>query len=258
MLVLNKYRGVIKFIGPTAFSEGVWYGLEMDTQVGKHEGMVMDVQYFVAGPKRGTFVKEAQLKRFCAAGRLLLATQPPEAKMSNMAQGAAPQRMSSWELLPCTLAQLGNPNPHQSPLLGELRYVEQSSSEGNWDLAPRLAPSQCRDGAWPYFFAAGSAQTTAPPSLPLTPSIPPTRMPTCHPRVRRPAAPRAVWHHCHPGGSNVLSDARAHSAAADVPSAPTACVLLPPYPRPGRRHCHSGEGGVLPAPHQPAGCQGHQ
>ena len=63
---MNKYRGVIKFIGPTAFSQGVWYGLEMDTQVGKHEGTVLDVQYFVAGPKRGTFVKEAQLRRFCA------------------------------------------------------------------------------------------------------------------------------------------------------------------------------------------------
>ena len=67
--------------------------------------------------------------------------------MSYVAQGAAPQRMSSWATLPHLLAQLGNPYPHQSPLLGELRYIEQSSSDSNWDLAPRLAPSQCRDGA---------------------------------------------------------------------------------------------------------------
>jgi hypothetical protein len=66
VLVLAKYRGVVRFIGPTSFSPGVWYGLEMDAPVGKHEGTVLGVQYFTAGPKRGTFVKEAQLQRYCA------------------------------------------------------------------------------------------------------------------------------------------------------------------------------------------------
>jgi Ca2+-binding EF-hand superfamily protein len=64
VLVLSKYRGVIKFIGPTGFSAGVWYGLEMDKEVGKHEGTVLGVEYFQAGPKRGTFVKREQLVPF--------------------------------------------------------------------------------------------------------------------------------------------------------------------------------------------------
>ena len=61
VLVNGKYKGTLRFIGPTSFATGLWYGVEMEKSIGKHEGM----GYFTTAPKHGTFVKRENLEPFC-------------------------------------------------------------------------------------------------------------------------------------------------------------------------------------------------
>jgi len=67
VLVNSKHKAVVKYIGPTAFAEGIWYGLELEREIGKHEGTVLGHTYFVTAKKRGTFVKLENLTIFDSA-----------------------------------------------------------------------------------------------------------------------------------------------------------------------------------------------
>jgi CAP-Gly domain-containing linker protein 3/4 len=40
VLVNNRYKAVIKFVGETQFKPGVWYGVELERARGKHNGTV--------------------------------------------------------------------------------------------------------------------------------------------------------------------------------------------------------------------------
>lgn len=40
VLVNKKYKAVVRFIGPTAFKSGIWYGVELEREKGKHNGTV--------------------------------------------------------------------------------------------------------------------------------------------------------------------------------------------------------------------------
>ena len=40
MLVNNRYKAVITFVGETQFKPGVWYGVELERERGKHNGTV--------------------------------------------------------------------------------------------------------------------------------------------------------------------------------------------------------------------------
>ena len=40
VLVNNRYKAVIKFVGETQFKPGVWYGVELERERGKHNGTV--------------------------------------------------------------------------------------------------------------------------------------------------------------------------------------------------------------------------
>jgi hypothetical protein len=35
VLVSKKHRATVRFIGPTNFAEGIWYGLELEKEIGK-------------------------------------------------------------------------------------------------------------------------------------------------------------------------------------------------------------------------------
>ncbi|XP_072028928.1 kinesin-like protein KIF13A isoform X2 [Amphiura filiformis] len=61
VIVGNKRRGVVKFIGNTAFRPGVWVGVALEANVGKHNGCVQGVRYFTCRPKRGVFVRPERL-----------------------------------------------------------------------------------------------------------------------------------------------------------------------------------------------------
>ena len=68
--------GTIRFVGPTAFAEGEWVGVELDEAAGSHDGVVQGQRYFtcasslagdgaagggVRGGRHGTFVRRADL-----------------------------------------------------------------------------------------------------------------------------------------------------------------------------------------------------
>ena len=56
--VLNKQKkhGVLKFIGETKFSSGVWCGVELREPCGKNDGSVAGVRYFKCDDQHGIFV----------------------------------------------------------------------------------------------------------------------------------------------------------------------------------------------------------
>ena len=68
--------GTVRFVGPTAFAEGEWVGVELDEAAGSHDGVVQGQRYFTCatslagdgaaggegeGGRHGTFVRRADL-----------------------------------------------------------------------------------------------------------------------------------------------------------------------------------------------------
>ena len=58
LCVLNKQKkpGVLKFIGETQFSSGVWCGIALSDPCGKNDGSVAGVRYFQCDEQHGIFV----------------------------------------------------------------------------------------------------------------------------------------------------------------------------------------------------------
>ncbi|KRY14732.1 CAP-Gly domain-containing linker protein 1 [Trichinella patagoniensis] len=48
-------RGVLRFLGPTDFAEGIWAGIELDQPYGKNDGSVHRKRYFTCKPLYGLF-----------------------------------------------------------------------------------------------------------------------------------------------------------------------------------------------------------
>jgi WD40 repeat protein len=58
VVVRTMERGEVKFIGETDFAEGLWIGVELDTDTGKNDGR----GYFDAKPLHGLFVRASALR----------------------------------------------------------------------------------------------------------------------------------------------------------------------------------------------------
>lgn len=61
----KRVKGFVRFIGSVVFVEdkNVWYGVELDSPVGRHDGTVQGVRYFAAGKDRGVFVTKDKIER---------------------------------------------------------------------------------------------------------------------------------------------------------------------------------------------------
>lgn len=55
--------GIIAFIGEVQFGPGEWAGVVLDSPVGKNDGSVNGVRYFMCEPKRGIFSRLTKLSR---------------------------------------------------------------------------------------------------------------------------------------------------------------------------------------------------
>ncbi|KAG8571870.1 hypothetical protein GDO81_011811, partial [Engystomops pustulosus] len=58
----NKF-GTVRYIGTVDFSRGVWVGVELHAQLGKHDGTVKGREYFRCKPKYGVFVRPNRLSK---------------------------------------------------------------------------------------------------------------------------------------------------------------------------------------------------
>ncbi|VDP75250.1 unnamed protein product [Echinostoma caproni] len=69
VLVAGQRKGVIRFIGPTQFAPGTWYGVELDQSVGKNNGSVGGVRYFECAMGHGIFAPLNRIQRLPSISR---------------------------------------------------------------------------------------------------------------------------------------------------------------------------------------------
>ncbi|ETO10076.1 hypothetical protein RFI_27301, partial [Reticulomyxa filosa] len=71
---LSDYgQGVVRFIGPVLFAEGVWYGVQLDNDSGQNDGVVNDHKYFECKKNHGIL-----LRNECNKFRLNVWTYDPK------------------------------------------------------------------------------------------------------------------------------------------------------------------------------------
>ncbi|KAM9098384.1 kinesin-like protein KIF13A isoform 2-T2 [Sarcophilus harrisii] len=92
----NK-TGIVRYIGPVDFLTGIWVGVELNVQMGKHDGTVKGKEYFRCKPQHGIFVRP---------GRLLKAPAPTK-KCSNASR---PQAASSLEKRKSVMVPVPSPS----------------------------------------------------------------------------------------------------------------------------------------------------
>lgn len=67
--------GVLRYIGPVTFTEGIWLGVELRNPRGRHDGTVSGRRYFTCPPEHGVLVRPSRVTfRGISASKLL----PPE------------------------------------------------------------------------------------------------------------------------------------------------------------------------------------
>ncbi|XP_046908668.2 CAP-Gly domain-containing linker protein 3 [Dermatophagoides farinae] len=59
----DKKTGIIRFMGPTKFAPGIWYGVELTRPIGKNDGSVQGVRYFTCKQRYGIFVSFARIAK---------------------------------------------------------------------------------------------------------------------------------------------------------------------------------------------------
>nr|XP_020654244.1 kinesin-like protein KIF13A isoform X3 [Pogona vitticeps] len=69
----NK-TGIARYIGPVDFSTGTWVGVELDLEMGKHDGTVKGREYFRCRPQHGIFVRLECLTRASAPTKICSST----------------------------------------------------------------------------------------------------------------------------------------------------------------------------------------
>ncbi|KAM6135226.1 kinesin-like protein KIF13A [Pterocles gutturalis] len=64
----NK-MGTVRYVGTVDFSAGIWVGVELNVQLGKHDGTVKGREYFHCKPRHGVFVRPGHLSKAPASTR---------------------------------------------------------------------------------------------------------------------------------------------------------------------------------------------
>lgn len=61
--VQGRRQGVLRYVGPTQFASGEWYGVELFDNVGRNDGIVRGVRYFSCKPGYGIFVRAPNIRK---------------------------------------------------------------------------------------------------------------------------------------------------------------------------------------------------
>jgi dynactin complex subunit len=62
-VLVNNNLGTLRYIGETAFAEGVWLGVELQDPSGKNNGTVEGKKYFSCPDQHGVFVRPNKASR---------------------------------------------------------------------------------------------------------------------------------------------------------------------------------------------------
>eukprot|EP01083_Nonionella_stella_P013431 37812_1 len=64
-VLLSKNRlGIVRYYGKTQFASGYWFGIELiDTSLTRHNGMILNKQYFKCPPNKGLFARHERIKK---------------------------------------------------------------------------------------------------------------------------------------------------------------------------------------------------
>ncbi|NXD79822.1 KI13A protein, partial [Halcyon senegalensis] len=100
----NK-MGTVRYVGPVDFSAGIWVGVELHVQLGKHDGTVKGKEYFHCKPRHGVFVRPGRLSRAPASARKGSSTSRSQAsstsekRKNSVFQGSSPTPRTGGEVL---------------------------------------------------------------------------------------------------------------------------------------------------------------
>lgn len=64
----NK-NGIVRYVGPADFQEGMWVGVELDLPAGKNDGSVGGKHYFKCNPGYGVLVRPNRVKKATGTAR---------------------------------------------------------------------------------------------------------------------------------------------------------------------------------------------
>uniref|UniRef100_A0A803YB15 Kinesin family member 13A n=1 Tax=Meleagris gallopavo TaxID=9103 RepID=A0A803YB15_MELGA len=87
--------GTVRYVGTVDFSAGVWVGVELNVQLGKHDGTVKGREYFHCKPRHGVFVRPGRLSkapastRKCSSTWRSQASSTSEKRRSSVLQGSS-------------------------------------------------------------------------------------------------------------------------------------------------------------------------
>ncbi|XP_013817526.2 kinesin-like protein KIF13A [Apteryx mantelli] len=90
----NK-MGTVRYVGTVDFSAGIWIGVELNVQLGKHNGTVKGREYFHCKPRHGVFVRPGRLSKAPASTKKLSSTSRSQAsstsekRRSSLLQGSS-------------------------------------------------------------------------------------------------------------------------------------------------------------------------
>lgn len=62
VLVHGKVPGIVRFVGPTAYAERDFVGVELAEPTGKNNGTVKGVTYFTCPPRHGIMVRPSDVQ----------------------------------------------------------------------------------------------------------------------------------------------------------------------------------------------------
>uniref|UniRef100_A0A8V5G0P8 Uncharacterized protein n=1 Tax=Melopsittacus undulatus TaxID=13146 RepID=A0A8V5G0P8_MELUD len=100
----NK-MGTVRYVGTVDFSAGIWVGVELNVQLGKHDGIVKGREYFHCKPRHGVFVRPGRLSKAPASLRKWSSTSRSQAsstsdkQRSSALQGSSPTPKTGGEVL---------------------------------------------------------------------------------------------------------------------------------------------------------------
>lgn len=65
--LLQGSKGIVRFVGKTGFSPGIFVGVELDKPTGLNDGSVRGRRYFTCEPHHGVFVKPHLVENFATS-----------------------------------------------------------------------------------------------------------------------------------------------------------------------------------------------